>query len=287
MPAIAPDVTCQASPVPDWPQRWWQLAHRLARVTDVAGRSQLLARCLSAAQPLALGFVNAHAMNLAARDLAFSRDLAALDVLLRDGIGLALLLRSLGLSPGLNLNGTDLIPQIITACQIAVTETSDAPASACQPGVSAPPLLLLGTTSPWLERARQALYAQGLACEAAHGFLPTTHYLRLARALRPRLIVLGMGMPRQESVALALREALDFPCLIVCGGAIIDFLGGRVRRAPAWVRALRSEWAWRLACEPRRLFVRYVIGNPVFMVRLGRVALCSRHQATACASDTR
>jgi hypothetical protein len=95
------------------------------------------------------------------------------------------------------------------------------------------------------------------------------------------LIILGMGMPRQEIVALALRAALHRPCLIVCGGAILDFLGGRVPRAPRLLQGLGLEWAWRLAREPRRLFRRYVLGNPVFIGRALRLALQGvRHPST-------
>jgi exopolysaccharide biosynthesis WecB/TagA/CpsF family protein len=107
----------------------------------------------------------------------------------------------------------------------------------------------------------------------AHGFLPTPEYVRLAAGHRPSLIVLGMGMPRQEEVARELRAALDHPCLIVCGGAIIDFLAGRTPRAPRWMRAVGAEWLYRLALEPRRLFRRYVVGNPLFIARALRLAL--------------
>jgi UDP-N-acetyl-D-mannosaminuronic acid transferase (WecB/TagA/CpsF family) len=57
-------------------------------------------------------------------------------------------------------------------------------------------------------------------------------YVQLAREFQPELIVLGMGMPKQEAVAARLA-ASGVPCLIVCGGAILDFLGGKVSRAPS------------------------------------------------------
>ena len=57
------------------------------------------------------------------------------------------------------------------------------------------------------------------------------------------------------------------PCLIVCGGAILDFLGGKVSRAPLWLRRLGGEWIFRLMREPKRLFMRYVVGNPLFLLR--------------------
>ncbi len=260
-----------------WQHRWWQLAQQIRRVPDEAGRALLIDECLARDRIMTLGFANAHAMNLAAQDARFAHHLASLDILLRDGIGMSLLLRSLGLAAGLNLNGTDLIPQLLARL------ASDA--GGLEP--SRPQVLLLGTRAPWLQQAQAALISRGLSCEAAHGFLDLADYVGIAQRCRPRLILLGMGMPRQEAVAQALRTGLDTPCLIVCGGAIIDFLGGRVRRAPAWVRTMRSEWVWRLACEPRRLFGRYVIGNPVFMARAGQLAFRVRHQAAPWARQAR
>jgi len=88
----------------------------------------------------------------------------------------------------------------------------------------------------------------------------------LAREQQPELIVLGMGMPKQEAVAAELAVT-GGPCLIVCGGAILDFLGGKVSRAPEWLRRLGGEWLYRLLREPKRLFMRYVVGNPLFLLR--------------------
>jgi UDP-N-acetyl-D-mannosaminuronic acid transferase (WecB/TagA/CpsF family) len=47
----------------------------------------------------------------------------------------------------------------------------------------------------------------------------------------------------------------------------VDFLAGKTPRAPAWLRRLGLEWLWRLGHEPRRLFKRYVLGNPLFVLR--------------------
>jgi exopolysaccharide biosynthesis WecB/TagA/CpsF family protein len=77
-----------------------------------------------------------------------------------------------------------------------------------------------------------------------------------------------MGMPRQEQLAQQLRSTASNSPLIICGGAILDFLGGKVGRAPRWMQAIGVEWLYRLYREPKRLFKRYVLGNPVFMLRL-------------------
>jgi N-acetylglucosaminyldiphosphoundecaprenol N-acetyl-beta-D-mannosaminyltransferase len=79
-----------------------------------------------------------------------------------------------------------------------------------------------------------------------------------------------MGMPKQERLARRLRLELPHAPAIVCGGAILDFMSGNVERAPQPMRRLGLEWLYRLCREPRRLFRRYVLGNPLFILRLVR-----------------
>ena len=52
-------------------------------------------------------------------------------------------------------------------------------------------------------------------------------------------------------------------------GALLDFQSGRVERAPQWVRNLKMEWVYRLLLEPKRLAKRYLVGNPLFLWRVG------------------
>ena len=127
-----------------------------------------------------------------------------------------------------------------------------------------------GLGSVRLAQARSSIAASlapNSAIHIANGFLQAASYAELAAAQQPGLIVLGMGMPKQEQVAVHLRSQLHHPCLIVRGGAIIDFLGGKVVRAPRWMRQCNLEWLYRLALEPKRLFKRYVMGNPKFLMR--------------------
>ncbi|RCL27353.1 glycosyltransferase [Pseudomonas sp. AFG_SD02_1510_Pfu_092] len=233
----------------EWQKRWHTLIDKLERVADDAAAQRLLERLSAPQGATVLGFVNAHAMNLVVRDGAYCQALSAADVLLRDGSGMAMLYRRLGLPPGLNMNGTDFIPRLMAAYR-------------------GRRVAFWGTRQPYLDQAVQrsaALY--GLLPVSVHdGFASVETYLQLARQQQPELIVLGMGMPRQEAVAARLA-ATGGPCLIVCGGAILDFLGGKVSRAPQWLRRLGGEWVYRLLREPKRLFMRYVLGNPLFLLR--------------------
>lgn len=234
---------------------WPRILERLRCVPDEAAASILLARLRRMAAksrgPRVLAFVNAHALNLAASQSTFAQALLSTDILLRDGIGLAWLLGRRGQSPGLNMNGTDFVPRLLRACD----------------GL---PTAVLGTRDPYLARGLQQMQRHWMPRSAlwgVDGFQEAPAYLDLLRQRRPNLILLGMGMPRQEQMAQWLKAHLTHGCLIVCVGALIDFMAGRTRRAPqAWQRA-GLEWLWRWGQEPGRLFGRYVIGNPVFIWR--------------------
>ena len=234
-----------------WRHRWVQLIAKINRIQSAKDERELLHRLCAPDRPLILAFVNAHAMNSLASSATFFEALRAADIVLRDGSGMATLFKLLNIPPGINLNGTDLIPQLLREFN-----------HRC--------IALFGTQSPYLDQGLQTVaneFAPASRYISAHGFLEVDTYVALAAVGRPSVIVLGMGMPRQEKVASALRNRIDFPCLIICGGAIIDFLGGKTPRAPSWMRQLGIEWIFRLGMEPRRLFQRYVIGNPVFLTR--------------------
>ena len=234
-----------------WRQRWTVLIAKIERVETPTDEEHLLHRMTHPVKPMVVAFANAHAMNSLAISPTFFEALGSADWILRDGSGMATLFKLMKMSPGLNLNGSDLIPRIVqrfNGCDIALFGTRD-------------PYLQRGLKAAALKLAPHSTYV------SAHGFLEIGAYVDLAAMHRPALIVLGMGMPRQEAVAAALRSQLTFPCLVVCGGAIIDFLAGRTPRAPVWMRRAGIEWLFRLAMEPRRLFQRYVIGNPVFLTR--------------------
>lgn len=227
-----------------------RLLGRLCIARDPAERLALLDRLARPERGAVLSFLNQHAVNLSWSDAEFRAALEASDWLLRDGIGLAACLHLLGREPGLNLNGTDLIPDILRA-------------------YSGRPVMLAGTATPWLDRAAARVEEMGCVVVAArHGFLPPDAYLTLARATRPELIVLGMGMPKQERLAPLLAQALaPEPVLVVNGGAVLDFLAGRFPRAPRALRRMGLEWAFRLAREPARLSGRYVLGGGAFAWR--------------------
>jgi N-acetylglucosaminyldiphosphoundecaprenol N-acetyl-beta-D-mannosaminyltransferase len=79
--------------------------------------------------------------------------------------------------------------------------------------------------------------------------------LGLIAAAAPDILLVAYGAPHQELWILWIarhRHRLQVPVAIGVGGTF-DFLAGRVRRAPVWLRRAHLEWLWRLALQPRRL----------------------------------
>lgn len=91
-------------------------------------------------------------------------------------------------------------------------------------------------------------------------------------AARPDVLVVGFGTPLQETWIAANRGRLDVP-VVWAVGATADFVTGHVPRGPAFLYDTGFEWLARLLVDPRRLWRRYVIGNPLFFARVAAARL--------------
>lgn len=84
---------------------------------------------------------------------------------------------------------------------------------------------------------------------------------------RPDIVTVGMGMPVQERWLFDNWDRLDAHVALT-GGAVFGYVSGNVTRAPRWMTDYGLEWLGRLLVEPRRLWQRYLIGNPLFFYRV-------------------
>ena len=91
-----------------------------------------------------------------------------------------------------------------------------------------------------------------------------------------QLLWLGLGTPKQDLAAVALRAVGAAP-VILCVGAAFDFLAGTKERAPEWMQRAGLEWLHRLGSEPGRLGRRYLVGNPRFVWGVARELLAGRN----------
>lgn len=105
----------------------------------------------------------------------------------------------------------------------------------------------------------------GLVLETLPGFFNATRdgeenraVLRRIHAFGTQLLMVGMGMPRQEHWIL--DNLCDLPgCVILTAGATVDYAAGTIPTPPRWSGRLGVEWAFRLIAEPRRLWKRYLL----------------------------
>ena len=81
----------------------------------------------------------------------------------------------------------------------------------------------------------------------------------------PDLLWIGMTAPKQEKWAYTHWQQLDIHCHVGTIGAVFDFYAGTALRAPLWWQEHSLEWLYRLIKEPKRMWRRYIIGNPLFV----------------------
>ncbi len=202
-----------------------------------------------------VAFANANCLNFAQTD---SRVRSALGqaLVLNDGIGVDLASWLLfGVQFPDNLNGTDFTPYYLQNTRHRFR------------------LYLLGGRPGIAEKAAYCLaqaFPRHSIVGCRDGYFGRTEDPLVAqtiRAARADVLLVAMGNPDQE---LWLRNNLAASgCRLGFAiGALFDFMAGEAQRAPSWVCAARLEWVYRLGHEPRRLWRRYVLGNPLFLARV-------------------
>lgn len=91
-------------------------------------------------------------------------------------------------------------------------------------------------------------------------------------AIRPDILLVGFGMPLQEYWLMRNWSRID-ASVALTGGAVFGYISGRLRRGPRLLTDHGFEWLARLLVQPRHLWRRYLIGNPLFLSRVLRQRL--------------
>ena len=91
--------------------------------------------------------------------------------------------------------------------------------------------------------------------------------IRTINEARPDVVWVGMGMPLQERWILDNHERMNAKLYMICGQAF-RYMAGWLGRSPKWFIDHDLEWLWMFFQNPRRGFIRYVWGNPVFLAHV-------------------
>jgi N-acetylglucosaminyldiphosphoundecaprenol N-acetyl-beta-D-mannosaminyltransferase len=201
--------------------------------------------------------VNAHVINICAQDSAFCAAVAASDLLFPDGQSVVWAARMAGHRPRGRVPLTHLTAQLGQAWAAAGLR-----------------IFLLGGRPGVAERAANRLAARYgvMIAGTRDGYFADRDddlVVEAVNASGADVLVVGLGNPRQELWLHAHRARLAPPLALTCGGWL-DWTAGDRRPCPPWIYRWGLEWAYRLGQEPRRLYVRYLVGNPAFVVRVVR-----------------
>ena len=208
-----------------------------------------------AASPALVCHVNCYNLYCYSRQQGLSEALLRRAEIMFEGIALkmaALIMRGAWLP---DVNGTDLFPLVMR----------NAPADLR--------VFLFGGRRDVVVRARWVIesrwpHVRVVGAEAGH--FETAEAERILARIndrRPDILLLGLGCPDQEQLALAWAERLQVRVVWTVGG-LFDTLSGAKKRAPRWMRRARLEWLFRLGCEPRRLWRRTFVAVPWLALRI-------------------
>jgi N-acetylglucosaminyldiphosphoundecaprenol N-acetyl-beta-D-mannosaminyltransferase len=208
----------------------------------------------SGTAPKTAFYLNAHCVNVASSDPGYREILAAADLVYAGGAGVVWASRFLGQPLPERVNILDFFDRLAKEMRSR--------------GIR---LYLLGGEDSTVQGAAAALRAKGVTVAGAHsGFFDREEdaaIIEQINAAKPDILMVGMGVPKQEKWINAHRRDLDVR-LFWGVGAAFDWLSGQRSRAPQWMIAGYLEWLHRLFQQPLRLWKRYLIGNAVFLWRV-------------------
>ena len=203
-------------------------------------------------------FVNSHTANLANLNISYKNDLNKAELVFGDGVGIRIATRLLtGVQLKDNINGTDLIPEIL--------KEDTAKKYKC---------FLLGAKESSIEKAANFFKKNFKNWELVgyhHGYI--FNDVQLNRTVvskinqsKADMLLVGMGNPLQEKW-ITTHYALLNPKLLVGTGGLFTYWSGELTRAPVWFRKNDLEWLHILIKQPKKS-KRYILGNLIFITRL-------------------
>jgi N-acetylglucosaminyldiphosphoundecaprenol N-acetyl-beta-D-mannosaminyltransferase len=188
-------------------------------------------------------------------DPSFRAVMNQADLVTPDGVPLVWGLRLLGVEGATRVYGPDLVPRV---CRVARDE-----------GIA---VGFYGGTPESLSGIVAALSGRFPGLQVSYRSSPPFRPLRPEEDERVcdeirrsgvRILFVGLGAPKQERWMAEHRGRV--PAVMIGVGAAFDFLAGHKKQAPRWMQDAGLEWAFRLSQEPRRLWKRYLYGNPRFV----------------------
>lgn len=211
-------------------------------------------------QQSSFAFVNADCLNKAWGNAHYRSSLDSMTEVYADGVGVKIAAKMHDIDVADNVNGTDLFPLL---CAQAAEQNIKLFLLGAQEGVAETSAIKMQHRFPGLKIAG-----------TQHGYFKQENTSELIDKINQSgadIVVIAFGAPLQEIWMQHYRQNIKAPVCIGVGGCL-DFYAERISRAPKWLRAMSMEWVWRLLQEPKRMWRRYLLGNPLFLYRACKLA---------------
>jgi N-acetylglucosaminyldiphosphoundecaprenol N-acetyl-beta-D-mannosaminyltransferase len=193
--------------------------------------------------------------------LPFRRAYSRADLCLADGMPILWASRLLGSPLPEKVSGSDLV---VPLARLAAERSWRVYLLGGAPGVAAEAGRKMAS-----EFGVRVVGADSPVVDADGGTDDPEETVARVRAARPDLVLVALGAPKQELWIDRFAERVT-PAVSIAVGGSLDFIAGRVKRAPAWMSHAGFEWLFRLAQEPRRLWRRYLVEDPRFAAIVAR-----------------
>lgn len=200
--------------------------------------------------------LNAHCFNIVQKDKLYRSSLRKSDVILPDGIGIVWALRFLTGTILKKISGHMLfahemeqLKQMNGKCFFLGSSESTNSLIKMRAAKEYPNITMDSYSPPFRKEFSEK---------------ETQRMINSVNAFQPDVLFIGMTAPKQEIWATAHFDDLHTKH-ICCIGAVFDFYAGTIKHAPEWMINLGFEWLHRLIMEPKRLWRRYIFGNPKFV----------------------
>lgn len=237
---------------------------------DPGGAVACAESLLGRAAPSAIFAVNPEKIVQCGRDPRLKRALETAGLLIPDGIGVVLAARLLHRARIVRVPGCELMPAL---CARAAARGLSVFLFGGAPGIAEAAAAELARRNPGL---RVAGWQHGYVDAAG-----TTPLVRRINSLKPDMLFVGLGSPKQELWIAETIGKLDIKICQAVGGTL-DVLAGRVKRAPRAFRAMQLEWLYRLLSQPRRALRQSAL--PIFAGRVLRARLAQALPRRAAAN---
>lgn len=207
-------------------------------------------------KPRTVFYLNSICANLALSDGQYLKIIKKADLVYADGWGIVSAAKLMGKNLPERVNAADFFDQF---CQEVVKQNLS--------------LYLLGARRKIIQKTIANLKQKFPKLKIAgfhHGFFSQEQKGKIIdkiNSLKPDLLLVGIGVPKQEKWIYQHKKDLQVKVIWAVGG-LFNLLSGELSRAPRLMRNFGLEWVYRLCQEPKRLGRRYFFGLPLFFFQV-------------------